>query len=74
MKGKTKITVRFQSTGGNELAAIYGIRIVRTDARVEPGLDPHDGGIPFSAGGDAMARPVSDAVRVCDPPSERLAF
>jgi len=32
VKGKTKVTVRFQATGGNELAAVYGIRVVRTDA------------------------------------------
>jgi hypothetical protein len=31
-RGKQKITVRFQATGGNELAAIYGIRTVRTAA------------------------------------------
>jgi hypothetical protein len=31
-RGKQKITVRFQATGGNELAAIYGIRTVRTNA------------------------------------------
>jgi DUF1680 family protein len=32
VKGKTKVTVRFQATLGNELAAVYGIRVVRTDA------------------------------------------
>ncbi len=32
-KGKQKITVRFQATGGNELAAVYGIRTVRTGER-----------------------------------------
>lgn len=31
-KGKQKVTVRFQATGGNELAAVYGIRTVRTNA------------------------------------------
>ena len=31
-KGKRKITVRFQATGGNELAAVYGVRTVRTGA------------------------------------------
>ena len=31
-RGKQKITVRFQATGGNELAAVYGIRTVRTIA------------------------------------------
>jgi uncharacterized protein len=31
-KGKQKVIVRFQATGGNELAAVYGIRAVRTGA------------------------------------------
>ncbi len=31
LAGKQKITVRFQATGGNEIAAVYGVRIVRTD-------------------------------------------
>ena len=31
-KGKQKITVRFQSTGGNETAAVFGIRTIRADA------------------------------------------
>ncbi len=31
-RGKQKITVRFQATGGNELAAVYWIRTVRTNA------------------------------------------
>ncbi len=31
-RGKRKITVRFQATGGNELAAVYGVRTVRTAA------------------------------------------
>ncbi len=30
--GKRKVTVRFQATGGNELAAVYLIRTVRTNA------------------------------------------
>jgi DUF1680 family protein len=29
-RGKRKVIVRFQATGGNELAAVYGIRAVRT--------------------------------------------
>jgi hypothetical protein len=29
VKDKQKVTVRFQSTGGNETATVYGIRIVR---------------------------------------------
>ncbi len=29
LKGKQKVTVRFQATGGNEIAAVYGIRTVR---------------------------------------------
>jgi len=32
VKGKQKVTVRFQSTGGNEIAAVYGIRMIRADA------------------------------------------
>jgi uncharacterized protein len=32
VKGKQKVTVRFQATGGNEIAAVYGIRTVRADA------------------------------------------
>jgi hypothetical protein len=30
-KGKQKVTVRFQATGGNETAAIFGIRLIRAD-------------------------------------------
>jgi hypothetical protein len=29
LKDKKKITVRFQSTGGNEIAAVYGIRLIK---------------------------------------------
>ncbi len=29
VKGKTKVTVRFQATGGNEIAAVFGARMVR---------------------------------------------
>ena len=29
--GKTKVTVRFQATGGNETAALYGLRTIRGD-------------------------------------------
>ena len=29
LKDKKKLTVRFQATGGNEIAAIYGIRLIR---------------------------------------------
>ncbi len=32
-RAKQKITVRFQATGGNELAAVYAIRTVRTAAQ-----------------------------------------
>jgi DUF1680 family protein len=32
VKGKQKITVRFQATGGNETAAVYGVRVIRADA------------------------------------------
>jgi uncharacterized protein len=31
VKNKKKVTVRFQSTGGNEVAAVFGIRIIRVD-------------------------------------------
>jgi hypothetical protein len=30
--GKTKVTVRFEATGGNETGAVYGIRTIRADA------------------------------------------
>ena len=33
VKGKQKVTVRFQSTAGNETPAVFGIRIVRADER-----------------------------------------
>ena len=32
LTGKKKITVRFAATGGNEVGAVYGIRLVRADA------------------------------------------
>jgi DUF1680 family protein len=32
VKDKQKVTVRFQATGGNEIAAVFGIRMIRTDA------------------------------------------
>src|SRR5215813_1490601 len=32
LKDKKKITVRFQATGNNEIAAVYSIRLIRTDA------------------------------------------
>jgi hypothetical protein len=32
VQGKQKVTVRFQATGGNEVAAVYGVRLVRADA------------------------------------------
>ena len=32
LTGKQKVTVRFQATGGNEVAAVYGLRLVRADA------------------------------------------
>ena len=32
VQGKKKATIRFEATQGNEIAAIFGIRIVRTDA------------------------------------------
>ncbi|HYV12432.1 MAG TPA: beta-L-arabinofuranosidase domain-containing protein [Pyrinomonadaceae bacterium] len=33
VKDKRKVTVRFQASGGNETATVYGVRIVRTDER-----------------------------------------
>jgi DUF1680 family protein len=30
-RGKQKVTVRFQATGGNETATIFGVRLIRTD-------------------------------------------
>ena len=32
VKGKSKVTIRFQSTQGNEIAAVFGIRMIRADA------------------------------------------
>ena len=32
--GKEKVTVRFEATNGNEIAAIFGIRMVRADANL----------------------------------------
>ena len=29
VKGKQKVTVRFQATNGNEIAAVFGIRMIR---------------------------------------------
>ena len=28
-KGKSKVTVRFQATGGNQIAAVFGLRMIR---------------------------------------------
>ena len=33
IKDKERVTVRFQSTSGNETATVYGIRIVRAEER-----------------------------------------
>jgi len=33
VKDKKKITVRFQATNGNEIAAVFGIRTIRADAK-----------------------------------------
>jgi hypothetical protein len=30
--GKQKVTVRFQATNGNEIAAVFGLRMIRSDA------------------------------------------
>jgi hypothetical protein len=32
VKGKQKVTVRFQATGGNETAVVFRIRMIRSDA------------------------------------------
>ncbi|HLP78561.1 MAG TPA: DUF6805 domain-containing protein, partial [Candidatus Paceibacterota bacterium] len=32
VKDKKKITIRFQATNGNEIAAVYGIRVIRADS------------------------------------------
>src|SRR3989442_14934115 len=32
VKDKKKVTVRFQATGNNEVAAVYGVRLIRTNA------------------------------------------
>jgi DUF1680 family protein len=32
LTGKNKITVRFAAKGGNEIAAVYGVRMIRADA------------------------------------------
>jgi DUF1680 family protein len=32
VRGKKTVTVRFQSTQGNEIAAVFGIRVIRADA------------------------------------------
>ena len=32
LKDKKRITVRFQSTGGNEIAGVYGVRVIRIGA------------------------------------------
>ncbi len=32
VKGKQKVTVRFQATGGNETGVVFGIRMIRADA------------------------------------------
>jgi len=32
LKDKQKVTVRFQATGGNETATVFGIRMIRADA------------------------------------------
>ena len=39
--GKQKVTVRFQAAAGSEVAAVYGIRMVRGASGVRPGSDPN---------------------------------
>jgi hypothetical protein len=31
VQGKQKVTVRFQATNGNEIAAVFGLRMIRVD-------------------------------------------
>src|SRR5262249_51333666 len=31
LQGKQKVTVRFQATNGNEIAAVFGLRTIRAD-------------------------------------------
>jgi hypothetical protein len=33
VKGKQKVTVRFQATGGNEIAAVFGLRMIRAEKK-----------------------------------------
>src|SRR5262249_31189107 len=35
-RGKQKVTVRFQATGGNETATVFGIRTIRADRAPSP--------------------------------------
>ena len=30
VRGKQKVTIRFEATGGNEIAAVFGLRLIRT--------------------------------------------
>jgi hypothetical protein len=32
VKGKSKVTIRFQATNGNEIAAVFGVRMIRADS------------------------------------------
>jgi hypothetical protein len=32
IRGKTKVTVRFEATNGNEIGGVFGIRMIRADA------------------------------------------
>jgi hypothetical protein len=32
VKDKQKVTLKFQATGNNEIAGVYGLRVIRTDA------------------------------------------
>ncbi|MCX6878458.1 MAG: glycoside hydrolase family 127 protein [Verrucomicrobia bacterium] len=36
--GKTKVTVRFEATGGNEIAAVFGLRMIRAEG--QPAIQP----------------------------------
>ena len=36
IEGKTRLTIRFQSLEGNEVAPVYGLRLTRTAAERDP--------------------------------------
>jgi hypothetical protein len=36
VKGKAKVTIRFQATNGNDIATVYGVRVIRTATDRKP--------------------------------------